>query len=61
MLLVKTIAVAAAALLSVAVLARLMAQVNAARAVARVRPRPAPRAMTKLRQDPRTGIYYPED
>jgi len=61
MLLVKTIAVVAAAVLSVAALARLMAQFNAARATARVRTRPAPRAMTKLRQDSRTGIYYPED
>lgn len=39
-----------------AVLARLMAS----RVRAKVRPDRARRSATRLRQDPRTGVYYPE-
>lgn len=38
----------------------LMQQLSAAKAKARVRPTPSTRPSVRLRQDPRTGVYYPE-
>jgi hypothetical protein len=56
----KALTIAVAGILTAAVLKQLMDGLNAAKARVAVR-RPAdPRAVTRLRQDPKTGIYYPE-
>lgn len=38
----------------------LMQQLTAAKAKTRVRPTPGAGPSVRLRQDPRTGVYYPE-
>ena len=58
MLFVKVVTVIVAGVLTVLMARRLMNEVNAARA--RVKPR-QPNTVTKLRQDPSTGIYYPDN
>lgn len=57
----KVLIVAAAGMLTLMAIRQLMAGFRAVQA--RVRARPAePRAIIRrLRQDPTTGIYYPED
>jgi hypothetical protein len=60
MLVLKAVTVIAAGVLSVLAMRRLMENVEAAKARVRVKPSTTPRAVTRLRQDPRTGIYYPE-
>lgn len=57
----KALTIAVAGILTAAALKQVMDALNAARAKVAVRQRPMdPRAVTRLRQDPRTGIYYPE-
>ena len=56
MLFVKVVTVVIAGVLTVMTARRLMNEMNAARV--RVKPR-QPNAVTKLRQDPATGVYYP--
>jgi hypothetical protein len=58
MLFVKVVTVIVAGVLTVLTARRLMSEMNAARA--RVKPR-QPNTVTKLRQDPSTGIYYPDN
>jgi hypothetical protein len=56
MLFAKVVTVIIAGVLTVLTARRLMNEVNAAKV--RVKPR-QPNTVTKLRQDPATGIYYP--
>jgi hypothetical protein len=58
MLFVKVVTVVIAGVLTVMTARRLMNEMNAARV--RVKPR-QPTAVTKLRQDPATGVYYPAE
>jgi len=56
MLFAKVVTVLLASVLTVMAARRLMNELNAAKV--RVKPR-QPNTVTKLRQDPATGIYYP--
>ncbi|WP_119389866.1 hypothetical protein [Taklimakanibacter lacteus] len=57
----KALTIAVAGILTAAAIKQLMDGLNAAKAKVAVRRKAAdPRAVTRLRQDPRTGIYYPE-
>jgi hypothetical protein len=56
MLFAKVVTVLMASVLTVIAARRLMREVEAAKV--RVKPR-QPNTVTKLRQDPATGIYYP--
>lgn len=57
----KALTIAVAGILTAALIKQVMDSLNAAKARVAVKKRPAdPRAMTRLRQDPKTGIYYPE-
>ncbi len=58
MIFAKVATVIIAGVLTVLTARRLMDEVRAAKA--RVKPR-QPNTMTKLRQDPSTGIYYPAE
>ena len=58
MLFVKVVTVVIAGVLTVMTARRLMNEMNAAKV--RVKPR-QPTAVTKLRQDPATGVYYPAE
>jgi hypothetical protein len=58
---IRAIAIAAAGLLATYAIRKVMAANEAQRVRAKA---PSPhdaRAVTKLRQDPRTGVYYPEE
>ncbi|MGB8313260.1 MAG: hypothetical protein WCE69_02125 [Aestuariivirga sp.] len=59
MLFVKVVTVVIAGVLTVMTARRLMNEINNAAKV-RVKPR-QPTAVTKLRQDPATGVYYPAE
>ena len=54
----KIVTVIVAGVLTAITVRRLMSVINAAKV--RVKPR-QPVAVTKLRQDPSTGIYYPDN
>jgi hypothetical protein len=56
----KALTIAVAGILTAAAIKQLMDGLNAAKAKVAVKRRVDPRAVTRLRQDPRTGIYYPE-
>ena len=56
----KALTIAVAGGLTAAVIKQVMDGLNAAKAKVAVKRRTDPRAVTRLRQDPRTGIYYPE-
>ena len=58
MIFAKTVSILLAGILAVAAVRRLMAALEAARA--QVKPVRNPQPLTRLRQDPRTGVYYPE-
>jgi len=58
MIFAKTVSILLAAVFTVAALRRLMAAFEAAKA--QVQPARNPPPLTRLRQDPRTGVYYPE-
>ena len=58
MLFAKIVTVVLAGVLTVLTARRLMSEMNAAKA--RVKPR-QDNKVTKLRQDPSTGIYYPDN
>lgn len=60
MTLLKVITAAVAALVTVLAARRLMSEMQAAKVRVRTDDRAPRRAVTRLRQDPRTGIYYPE-
>lgn len=55
----KTVAVLLAGVLTIVTLRRIMAAIEAAKA--QVKPVQNPPPLTRLRQDPRTGVYYPEN
>jgi hypothetical protein len=55
----KLLTLLVAGVLTVVTVRRVMQQMAAARIKAKA-DRPAPRAVTRLRQDPKTGVYYPE-
>ena len=56
----KALTIAVAGILTAAAIKQVMDGLNAAKARV-VAKRPAdPRAVTRLRQDPKTGVYYPE-
>jgi hypothetical protein len=61
MLILKTIMFLIAGLLSVLAMRHVMREMEAAKARAKVRPSQRPQHMRRLRQDPRTGVYYPEN
>jgi len=56
----KALTIAVAGILTAAVIKQVMDGLNAAKAKVAVKRTQDPRAVTRLRQDPRTGIYYPE-
>ena len=60
MLVLKALTVLVAGVLTILALKRMMGGLDGAKV--RVKPKQAdrPRKMTRLRQDPRTGVYYPE-
>ena len=58
MIFAKVVTVIIAGVLTVLTARRLLNEMNAAKA--RVKPR-QPNTITKLRQDPSTGIYYPDN
>ena len=58
MLFAKVVTVIIAGVLTILTARRLMSEVNSAKA--RVKPR-QDNVVTKLRQDPSTGIYYPDN
>lgn len=60
MVVLKAVTIIVAGVLSVLAVRHLLRQAELARVkVKAARPRD-PRAVTRLRQDPRTGVYYPE-
>ena len=56
----KALTIAVAGVLTAAVIKQVMDSLNAAKAKVAVRRTVDPRAVTRLRQDPKTGIYYPD-
>ena len=61
MFVLKAVTVIVAGVLSVLAIRHVMREVEVAKARVRVKRPGGTRAVTKLRQDPRTGIYYPAD
>ncbi len=60
MVLLRAVTVILAGVLTLIAVRRVMGELSAAKARVNTKPSSAPRATTRLRQDPRTGIYYPE-
>lgn len=61
MLMLKTITIIAAGILSLIALRKIMAAAEAAKVRVRAK-QPSPEAnLQRLRQDPRTGVYYPDN
>jgi hypothetical protein len=60
MTLLKVMTAAIAAMVTILAASRLMSEMQAAKVRVRTDDRARRRAVTRLRQDPRTGIYYPE-
>lgn len=61
MVVLKALTVIIAGVLSILAIRHLMRQAEAVKVRVKAnRPRD-PRAVTRLRQDPRTGVYYPEN
>ncbi len=56
----KALTIAVAGVLTAAVIKQVMDSLNAAKAKVAVRRTVDPRTVTRLRQDPKTGIYYPD-
>ena len=56
----KALTIAVAGVLTAAVIKQVMDSLNAARAKVAVKRPFDPKAVTRLRQDPNTGIYYPD-
>ena len=61
MVVLKVLTVLVAGILSLLAIRRMMRELEAARVRVRAGQPPRPRSMTRLRQDPRTGVYYPEE
>jgi len=61
MFVLKALTVVIAGWLTYLAVSRVMGQLDATRAHARVKPQQRRTPAKRLRQDPRTGIYYPEE
>lgn len=61
MFVLKAVTVIVAGLLTARLVKHLMGELEAAKARVRVRPAKSATPVTRLRQDPRSGIYYPEN
>jgi hypothetical protein len=61
MLVLKALTVIVAGILTILALRHLMRQVEAAKVRVKVKAQNHRRTPTRLRQDPRTGIYYPDN
>lgn len=61
MLTLKAIAVAVAGVLTILAVRRVMRELEAAKVRVKSAADPRGRRVTRLRQDPRTGVYYPEN
>jgi hypothetical protein len=59
MVVLKALSLVVAALMSLLAVSFMVREMQAVKVKARTRPQ-APRQMRRLRQDPRTGVYYPE-
>jgi hypothetical protein len=57
----KFMTLAVAGILTIAIIKRVMDALNASRAKVKARPPGDARKVTSLRQDPKTGVYFPED
>jgi uncharacterized protein (DUF3084 family) len=60
MVVLKAVTILVAGLLTALAVTKVMGELQAAKARARVRPSSTNRPAVRLRQDPRTGVYYPE-
>ena len=60
MLVVKVVTLVVAILVSILAVKVVMARLQAVRVPVKVRD-PDPRRAVRLRQDPRSGVYFPED
>ena len=60
MVVLKALSLLVAALLSLLAASLMVRQMQAVKVKARTA-QPGPRQMRRLRQDPRTGVYYPVD
>lgn len=60
MVVMKALSVLVAGLLSFLAVGFLMREMQAVKVKARAR-QPGPQRLRRLRQDPRTGVYYPEE
>ncbi len=61
MLLVKVVTVVIVGVLTALTARRLLSEMNAAKARVNAKAQRQPTSVTKLRQDPRTGVYYPAE
>ena len=61
MFLAKIVSVCVVGILTALTARRVFNEVNAAKARAHVKRPEAPTAVTRLRQDPATGVYYPAE
>ncbi len=61
MLMLKTITIIAAGLLSLIAMRKIMAAAEAAKVRVRAKQPEAQTNLQRLRQDPRTGVYYPDN
>ena len=61
MVVLKAITVLVAGLLSFLAIRQVMREMQAVKVRATTRQAPRPHGRIRLRQDPRTGIYYPEN
>lgn len=61
MVFLKMVTVLVAGVLSLLAVRHLMREMNAAKVRVKAAQPRDPRRVTTLRQDPRTGIYYPQD
>ena len=60
MVILKVLTVFLAGILSILAVRHMMREMQAVKVRANVRRAPHPQSRIRLRQDPRTGIYYPE-
>lgn len=61
MVVLKAVTIIVTGLLAALAVSRMAGELKAAKVRAQVRPTTARRQPVRLRQDPRTGVYYPED
>ena len=61
MVVLKALTVLIAGILSILTVSFMMREMQAVKVRANAQRRPHPQSRVRLRQDPRTGIYYPEN